>query len=313
MVSFTLYSLQLSGVISLGYLYSSYIPLLVWLPFVAFMLNPFPIICFHGRLYFFKLVLKVIMSPFLVIDFMIILGTANAISLLNVFQDITFTICYYSHLDIPLSESQVHMGEECKSPARVARFVYTIFIYSIRIIQCLRVGVGIGSDYWNKKEIANTGKFVLALLTAILSYLWKEANKDHIFPVWVVFACLSTLFSCFWDFKISWDLLHRDSSHWMLRSTLLYPVKNYYVWGFINFVLRATWTLNISPNILINVLGSAEIFTLVFGFLEIIRRGIWNLMRVEVEQIRNNSNLKATPKDYDESLSIVHSYLDSHK
>jgi hypothetical protein len=114
------------------------------------------------------------------------------------------------------------MQSNCRTPAALARFIYTIVIYAIRIIQCIKIGLNIGSKYWNKKEFLNSIKFSLALLTAILAYVWQQQSNNSVqsslFPAWLVFAIISTTFSSVWDFKFSWDILHTHSKNYMLRN-----------------------------------------------------------------------------------------------
>lgn len=47
-----------------------------------------------------------------------------------------------------------------------------------------------------------------------------------------------------------------------------------------NFLMRCSWTLTLSPSIAA-YFGNSALLTLVTGSIEIIRRGIWNLLRVE--------------------------------
>lgn len=84
-------------------------------------------------------------SVIFVVDFPKIWVTAQAISLLNVFQDLFYAFCFYTHLDFPYDPTV----NVCRAPAIQAKFIYTVVIYSIRIIQCLKVGFGQGS-YWKK-------------------------------------------------------------------------------------------------------------------------------------------------------------------
>lgn len=61
----------------------------------------------------------------------------------------------------------------------------------------------------------------------------------------------------------------------------------------VNFVLRLSWILTLSPNIVNSFRVKPIVFTLITGALEIIRRAIWNLLRVEKEHIANCVNLEA--------------------
>ena len=126
-------------------LYPQWLPLFVWGPFLIFLFNPLPILYPYGRLFFFKLILNAIASVIIVVDFPKIFVTAQAISLVNVFQDLFYAVCFYTNLQLPEDPNT----NTCKTPSIQAKFIYTVVIYSIRIIQCLKVGFGQGS-YWKK-------------------------------------------------------------------------------------------------------------------------------------------------------------------
>lgn len=100
-----------------------------------------------------------------------------------------------------------------------------------------------------------------------------------------------------WDNRVTFDLLNWKAKNFLLRDQLTFPKFDYYVSIVATLLLRCTWVLYISPNISQKFLGSPEIFLLVFGYLQIIRRGIWNNIRLEMEQIKNRSNLNACPKE----------------
>ena len=52
--------------------------------------------------------------------------------------------------------------------------------------------------------------------------------------------------------------------------------------------------LTISPDIAL-IFGNSNLLTFVTGSVEIIRRGIWNLLRVEREHLNNCVEFKAIP------------------
>lgn len=55
-----------------------------------------------------------------------------------------------------------------------------------------------------------------------------------------------------------------------------------------NLVLRFTWTLTLSPNVLDDLLYKMLITT-VLGILETFRRSIWNYIRIELENLKYES------------------------
>jgi hypothetical protein len=110
--------------------------------------------------------------------------------------------------------------------------------------------------------------------------LWRGGNQN-IFAAWLVFAISSSIYSYVWDLKIDWALLEKNSTHCLLREDLIYDYRSYYVMMISNLILRLAWVLTLSQNITDKTFGSPEIFRLITGALEIIRRGIWNLLRLE--------------------------------
>lgn len=51
-----------------------------------------------------------------------------------------------------------------------------------------------------------------------------------------------------------------------------------------NFFMRLTWIITISPK-LAAFIGNTNLVFLVTGLIEIFRRGVWNLIRVEKEHV----------------------------
>lgn len=78
---------------------------------------------------------------------------------------------------------------------------------------------------------------------------------------------MTTLVSFGWDCVNDWDLFNCKARNWMLRDRIVYGKMGYYVCVGVNFLLRCTWVLYISPSIANNKLGSPVIFVLVFGML----------------------------------------------
>lgn len=56
----------------------------------------------------------------------------------------------------------------------------------------------------------------------------------------------------------------------------------------VNLVLRFAWTLTLSPNVLDDLLYKILITTSL-GIIETFRRSIWNLIRVELENLKYES------------------------
>ncbi len=68
----------------------------------------------------------------------------------------------------------------------------------------------------------------------------------------------------------------------------------YYVIIVLNLLLRISWVLNLSTEVVnLSFGGKAYIYVMVLSYVEIMRRGIWNLLKVENEHIKNCQKFNA--------------------
>jgi len=91
---------------------------------------------------------------------------------------------------------------------------------------------------------------------------------------------------------MDWGLGNRYSKNKFLRDRLLYPSKNFYycIMGG-NFLLRLMWTLSLSNGVVL--LFNDPLFLSTFvAIIEVFRRGMWNLLRMENEQVANVGKYK---------------------
>ena len=102
------------------------------------------------------------------------------------------------------------------------------------------------------------------------------------FILWIVTSIPLVFFASIWDIKVSWGFLAKETKHKYLRSTLsLKKNPKFYYFVFIaNFFLRMFWVLALSPGVTI-FFKHSYILMLVFGFIELIRRVLWNFLTME--------------------------------
>jgi len=134
---------------------------------------------------------------------------------------------------------------------------------------------------------------------------------------WIIFAGISTIYSYYWDLKKDWGFLQPNSKYKFLRNELSYHNPLLYYIGKItkikyeyhliaivlNLVMRLAWALSISPDIVSQVIRP-ELVSFGVGFVEIIRRSVWNflrlvyfrlfhcILRVEKEHLANVGNFR---------------------
>jgi hypothetical protein len=136
-------------------------------------------------------------------------------------------------------------------------------------------------------HLHNALKYTLSMAVVVASVYDKEG------AVWMFFAVVSTVYSCWWDFWYDWGLLRRGCKNLLLRDTLLYHSPAiYYVCMLLNMALRCVWVLTISPGINFDE-NHKSLQLFFFGALEILRRCMWNIFRVENEQLHNVGEFRA--------------------
>ena len=94
---------------------------------------------------------------------------------------------------------------------------------------------------------------------------------------------------------MDWGLMESGTKNRFLRSKLTYsPINMYYIIMITNAIFRLAWLFTLSPSVA-ESFGSPHLFAFITGALEILRRGFWNLFRVEKEHLVNCRKFQAMP------------------
>lgn len=147
---------------------------------------------------------------------------------------------------------------------------------------------------YNIPDFINAGKYVSCIISNVLSYCLTY-YRDRVLAAWIVFAVITSIYTYLFDLKYDWLLLDRKSGRFLLRDKITYPKKFYYVLIVVNIFLRCSWVLTISPAIS-DSFGSKEVFLILFAFLEIFRRAIWNMLVIEAVHYQNCQALNVLPQ-----------------
>lgn len=165
----------------------------------------------------------------------------------------------------------------------------------------------------SKMHIANGCKYSVALIVATAAIL-KSLYSNHVsfLVIWIVIVAGNTTFTYLWDIKFDWSLGDKTATNKGLRNTLLYPTSwvrhicirydysrsnsnlfsQYYFALAVNLVMRLTWTLLIFPEAIAKFI-QLDLFTTLLAVIEICRRCLWNLFRLENEQLNNIGKFRA--------------------
>lgn len=170
--------------------------------------------------------------------------------------------------------------------------IVVIYVLWIRTSQCLRQIYDTGQSY---PHIYNAGKYASSIVV-VLYGMFRSVDGWYIFLI--VFA---SLYKWWWDVVMDWGLSalvipfnaeNNRFKHPFLREKLIYRhAYKYYIMMFVDLILRFVWVLSLVPTSTL-VAAFGPLFSIYLGSLEILRRFLWGLFRVEWEHVKWASKKK---------------------
>jgi hypothetical protein len=156
---------------------------------------------------------------------------------------------------------------------------------------------------WGGQHLANAAKYASAFPVIILSALQRSMSVNEasvglsaatVYRFWLAAVVFNSCYSFYWDVAKDWDLTLFSSltstppsrisegQAWGLRRRLYFrnPGIYYFAIG-LDFVLRFTWSLKLSPHL--DHFNDLEGSIFVMELAEVIRRWVWIFFRVETE------------------------------
>ena len=178
----------------------------------------------------------------------------------------------------------------------------------------------------NRVHIANGVKYSLGLLVLVVGDLARRSQSDYFYIVWVMVTLSGQLYSWFWDFIMDWgwklfdwNILWRTRrSH--SRSTNMTPMlpagaafktrRIHLPWLFHascipgDLIFRLLFFTTIDEG-LSPFLPDPRLLSLCLGVIEIFRRCIWNVLRIENEQLHNLESYRPKTDEVPEPLNEI--------
>jgi hypothetical protein len=111
----------------------------------------------------------------------------------------------------------------------------------------------------------------------------------------LLFVFINSFYSFYWDVAKDWDLSLFSSSrerdnpdypYGLRRNRYFHARQMYYIAITVDFFLRCTWSIKLSPHL--DHFNDLEGGIFLMEFLEVVRRWMWIFFRVETEWVRNN-------------------------
>lgn len=213
----------------------------------------------------------------------------------KIFPDLQYTLCIYgtgNYWEIDEDEwktdNHLHDYYTCGMGNRVyliIQILLGLFPFYIRFCQCLRAFV----DQGYYRHLFNMIKYLLSLSVMSLATAMKsfdEATNERLGRWWVAFGVIATVYSFYWDVVMDWGLGNIQSTKFLLREELHFAPYLYYIAILCDLVMRLGWALVISPE----QPYLQQHFVLMLGVIELLRRFMWSIIRVEWESIRYTTN-----------------------
>lgn len=235
-----------------------------------------PIFSSNTSKHFFKL-LKLCFFPSNCIMFSEVLLADMLTSLSKVFKDFGITLiaiyAKYSGTDIFLLHNE----------GMIVIALFASLPFAIRIQQCY-IQLDNSDDATQKILIAlNLLKYISALPPIWLSVIASLVHTNsYINTITLATLIINSLISFLWDLIMDWGIVRVSKHRVKLRDCYLFPSPFYLVVIFCNFILRFSWLANRLQ--FLRHLHSSELIFLV-EILEILRRSMWNMLRIEWEII----------------------------
>ena len=207
----------------------------------------------------------------------------------------TYTYCI--HKEAPSMELQWWHSHPALRTVIVP--LLTLYPLWIRLMQCLRRAVDTRSRW---PHYGNACKYASAMVVSGVGVLRPDLRGTGL---WVTAFIASTLFQYSWDITMDWGLIEVDSgaswrdtttslstvlARYRLRTTrLLGESKTYLTVACVNLVLRFAWSLTLLPQALDTPDSVANTLLAhmepLLASVEIARRMLWGVLRIEWEQI----------------------------
>jgi hypothetical protein len=137
-------------------------------------------------------------------------------------------------------------------------------------------------------HLGNFFKYTSGIANTLMGYFYTKKSNNLRLYFRIFIGAISTCYNLFWDIYLDWGCGRKNNLHFFLREKLTYPQVSYYLAIMYDIIIRTTWTWNF-----IHIKSSlSEWKNLLTCTLEVIRRGVWVLIRVENENLSNPENYR---------------------
>ncbi|KAF7558672.1 hypothetical protein G7046_g5475 [Stylonectria norvegica] len=158
-----------------------------------------------------------------------------------------------------------------------------------RFLQCMRRYKDTRNVF---PHLVNGGKYTATILAAVMLSMFRMHNNRTHLALFVTFSTINGVYCSIWDIFMDFSLLQPQSRNFCLRDILALKKRwLYYFIMIVDPILRFAW---IFYAIFAHNTQHSTIVSFMVSFMEVTRRGMWALFRVENEHCANVSQYKAS-------------------
>lgn len=245
-------------------------------------------------------VMRCLAAPFRPVTFLDSYAADVLTSMVKVFQDIAWSVCYFISGQFLLDSSDVY--QRSKLYRRVIIPIICILGVWVRFQQCLRRFYDTRNRW---PHLANAGKYALSQFVSLFGALYPLYNitierhlgraLDTYQLFWIGAFVMSALYSFCWDVFVDWNLGRPQYGFLGPSEKLMFSRRWCYYLAIVgDLFLRFLWVTTLVPpdaGNSINMVVPAYVGPAVM-MGEIMRRTIWSMFRLENEHQRNTSGYR---------------------
>jgi len=261
----------------------------------------------------FRSVRRTAMAPLHPVDFADNIVGDILTSLAKPLQDVPAAVCYLlsPHPQQPSFVDRFRTkGDTCSdSTHHVVLPLIAGLPYVFRALQCLRRHY----DTKEARHLWNFGKYLSSLLVVVVSSVAYKSMESI-----AVISAVATVYAGAWDVALDWGLGRNELLCWCRRvpeeesrepsvpstptgkpARAERPERHfaghiYWLCSFIDLAARSTWVLTLMPiTIVTGSITGRVVLVSIISSVEIIRRSMWAVIRMEHEQLANASGFRA--------------------
>ncbi|CAI4389881.1 CPI_1c_G0026530.mRNA.1.CDS.1 [Saccharomyces cerevisiae] len=241
----------------------------------------------HTRKWLVVTLIRLMMSGFFPVEFGDFFLGDIICSLTYSIADIAMFFCVYSHTPNSL----------CGSSHSRAMGVLSCLPSYWRFMQCLRRFADSGDWF---PHLLNAAKYTLGIAynATLCAYRLSDRSEQRRTP-FIVCATLNSILTSAWDLVMDWSVAHNTTSYnWLLRDDLYLAGKKNWENGSYSFSRKLVYYFAMIWDILIRfewivyaiapqTIQQSAVTSFILALLEVLRRFVWIIFRVENEHVAN--------------------------